>query len=32
MINKDRLAETFGMTLGGALYIFGLFSFPLAVY
>ncbi|MGQ5487645.1 hypothetical protein ACUH78_02270 [Thauera sp. ZXT1-4] len=32
MLNKDRFVETFGATLGVALFAFGILSFPLAVY
>ena len=32
MISKERLVEAFGLTLGGALFVFAIFSFPLAVY
>ncbi len=32
MINKDRLAEKFGVAIGSMLFLFGIFSFPLAVY
>jgi len=32
MLNKSRFVETFGATLGVALFAFGILSFPLAVY
>jgi len=32
VINREKLVSVFGVTIGGAVFIFGLLSFPLAAY